>query len=164
MLEVALIFAVACTQLVAGSGGDVYLCLTHDGRFCCIEFNPAACSTERPTRAEQPRPNKADKDCRCCGKHKQKQDRRVEASGRASLHVVSARDAGCKRELIASNHSAVAPKFSKPGQLDRPFAALVGSVSGIDCCIRDFALDACMPAADSARGAQVGRSTVVLRC
>jgi len=32
------------TQLLAGSGGPVYLCISNDGSYCCIDTGPASCT------------------------------------------------------------------------------------------------------------------------
>lgn len=51
MLKHLLFFALLTTQLLAGSGDAVYLCLTPDGDFCCInsELEPCRCPKHRAT-------------------------------------------------------------------------------------------------------------------
>jgi hypothetical protein len=43
MAKSLLILMLAAAQLVAGSGRSLYLCLSNDGSFCCIDDGPTGC-------------------------------------------------------------------------------------------------------------------------
>ena len=71
MIKSFLILMLMTTQLLAGGGGSVYLCIRNDGSFCCFDLGPTSC-----TCCEEPVPslNKQDirvveksSGCSCCG-------------------------------------------------------------------------------------------------
>lgn len=44
MTKSLLMLALVTTQLLAGSGGSHYLCLSNDGTFCCVDAGPSSCT------------------------------------------------------------------------------------------------------------------------
>lgn len=44
MVRPLLILMLMTTQLLAGSGGSLYLCVSNDGSYCCIDTGPASCT------------------------------------------------------------------------------------------------------------------------
>jgi hypothetical protein len=44
MAKSLLILMLMTTQLLAGSGGSLYLCVSNDGSYCCIDTGPASCT------------------------------------------------------------------------------------------------------------------------
>lgn len=44
MVKSFLILMLITTQLLAGSGGSVYLCIRNDGSFCCLDQGPTTCT------------------------------------------------------------------------------------------------------------------------
>ena len=74
MAKPLLILMLVATQLLAGSGGSVHLCVKGDGSYCCIDADPASCTCCR--NQEEPRNSCGDlglvelgKGCTsgCCG-------------------------------------------------------------------------------------------------
>ena len=64
MIKSVLILMLATTQLLAGSGGSVYLCIKNDGTFCCLDAGAETCRCcdgELPVVEEKPA------GCTCCG-------------------------------------------------------------------------------------------------
>lgn len=64
MIKSFLILMLTTTQLLAGSGGSVYLCIKDDGSFCCVDAGAKACrccEEEIPVAAEPPPAG-----CGCC--------------------------------------------------------------------------------------------------
>jgi len=43
MAKSLLILMLMTTQLLAGSGGSVYLCISNDGSYCCFDTGPESC-------------------------------------------------------------------------------------------------------------------------
>ena len=43
MIKSFLILMLIMPQLLAGSGGSVYLCVRNDGSFCCVDLGPGNC-------------------------------------------------------------------------------------------------------------------------
>lgn len=48
MAKSLLILSVVATQLLAGGGGSLYLCISDDGSYCCIDFGPDSCACCQP--------------------------------------------------------------------------------------------------------------------
>lgn len=44
MVKSLLILALVTTQLLAGSGGSLYLCISNDGSHWCVDSDPASCT------------------------------------------------------------------------------------------------------------------------
>lgn len=44
MAKSLLILMLMTTQLLAGSGGSVYLCISNDGEYCCLDTGPESCT------------------------------------------------------------------------------------------------------------------------
>ncbi|GIX05064.1 MAG: hypothetical protein KatS3mg114_0933 [Planctomycetaceae bacterium] len=44
MAKSLLILMLAATQLLAGSGGSLYLCISNDGSYCCFDSGPESCT------------------------------------------------------------------------------------------------------------------------
>ncbi|WP_437186511.1 hypothetical protein SH668x_003665 [Planctomicrobium sp. SH668] len=44
MAKSLLILMLMTTQLLAGSGGSVYLCISNDGEYCCLDTGPRSCT------------------------------------------------------------------------------------------------------------------------
>lgn len=44
MFKSLLMLMLMTTQLLAGSGGSLYLCVSNDGYYCCIDTGPASCT------------------------------------------------------------------------------------------------------------------------
>jgi len=44
MAKSLLILMLVATQLLAGSGGSLYLCISGDGSFCCLDSGPGSCT------------------------------------------------------------------------------------------------------------------------
>lgn len=62
MARSILVVMLMATQLLAGSGGPVYLCIRSDGSFCCLDAGPGSCGcceVEAPDR-------KKSSGCSCC--------------------------------------------------------------------------------------------------
>lgn len=43
MFRIPLVISLVLMQLVAASGGSVYLCVANDGSLCCLDFGPQFC-------------------------------------------------------------------------------------------------------------------------
>lgn len=43
MTKSLLVLFLMATQLLAGGGGSLYVCISHDGSFCCIDSGPETC-------------------------------------------------------------------------------------------------------------------------
>jgi hypothetical protein len=44
MIKSLLVLMLAVTQLLAGSGGSLYVCISNDGSCWCVEIDPASCT------------------------------------------------------------------------------------------------------------------------
>lgn len=44
MAKSLLILMLVATQLLAGSGGSLYLCISGDGSYCCLDSGPGSCT------------------------------------------------------------------------------------------------------------------------
>lgn len=67
MIKSALILMLVTTQLLAGSGGSVYLCISNDGSFYCLDAGPSTCSCGTRQATSLGDADDADKDgCSCC--------------------------------------------------------------------------------------------------
>ena len=44
MVKSLLILMLMTMQLLAGSGGSVYLCISNDGEYCCLDTGPQSCT------------------------------------------------------------------------------------------------------------------------
>lgn len=62
MVKSLLILALVTTQLLAGSGGSLYLCISNDGSHWCVDSDPASCTCCRQ-EAE------TDEQSGCCCSH-----------------------------------------------------------------------------------------------
>lgn len=66
MFKLSLILMLSSMQLLAGSSKDVYLCVSSDGSFCCLDAGPASCTCCHHEVAPSP--------CQsgCCGSSSEK--------------------------------------------------------------------------------------------
>lgn len=53
------------TQLLAGSGGSVYLCISDNGSFCCIDAGPSTCTCGVKQNATPTELDEEACDCSC---------------------------------------------------------------------------------------------------
>lgn len=53
MIKSLLVLALVTSQLLAGGGGALYLCISSDGSHWCVETDPASCTCCRQTEVEQ---------------------------------------------------------------------------------------------------------------
>lgn len=104
MFKSLLILMLATTQLLAGSGGSVYLCIKNDGSFCCLDAGAATCSCcEEETPVVQQKPS----GCSCCSEAASPSLSAQEfaPSSSVELALTSNDPCGCTHILIAQDHA-----------------------------------------------------------
>lgn len=68
MVKSLLILALVTTQLLAGSGGSLYLCISNDGSHWCVDSDPASCTCCRQEAEKTAESGEGD-DSGCCCSH-----------------------------------------------------------------------------------------------
>ena len=104
MIKSFLILMLATTQLLAGSGGSVYLCIKNDGAFCCFDAgaeNCRCCDEEIPVVEEKP------SGCSCCSEAASPALSTEESAPSSSfeLTLVSNEPCGCTHVLISQDQA-----------------------------------------------------------
>lgn len=104
MFKSFLILMLTTTQLLAGSGGTVCLCIKDDGSFCCLDTGSEACrrcEDDKPVVEEQP------SSC-CCCHESESQELQLEVQGSlpfSELALTSADPCGCTHILLAQDEA-----------------------------------------------------------
>lgn len=128
MTRSLLILTLVTMQLFAGSTASVYLCVSHDGSYCCIDTGPASCTccqeAEEDSSAHEV----------CCAAHadenhhlKPCEDSSEHSVPRADGQPVVSDPCGCTHIPVRlSSHQAVSVgRSSVPGDLERVIPATV---------------------------------------
>lgn len=114
------------TQLLAGSGGSVYLCVRNDGSYCCLDAGPSTCTCSANRR---PTVNEEHRGCKCgchvsepCDEGNHVQAPRLTSSGDPS---------GCTHILLSHNQvPARVAQTSSSVDIDRLYQ-VVASLPGM---------------------------------
>ena len=91
------------TQLLAGAG-DIYLCISRDGAFCCLDAGPEGCECCRPDAEVEVSEQDCSRDCGC-GHHHRAQ---LPADG----IFLSEEPCDCTHILISSEQPSVVVRTS----------------------------------------------------
>ncbi|MES2788481.1 MAG: hypothetical protein V4719_02595 [Planctomycetota bacterium] len=109
MFKSFLILMLTATQLLAGSGGSVYLCIKDDGSFCCLDTGAMACRRceEAIPAAVEPQSS----GCSCCSETAApklptaKLLTEDDTSTSSELTLASPDPCGCTHVLIAQDQA-----------------------------------------------------------
>ncbi len=126
MLKLVLVLMLLTTQLLAGAGGSVYLCISNDGSFFCIDRGPSTCNCRGNRSTED---TEEDYGCKCnchapesCDECNHSREELLTASGDPS---------GCTHILLSRDQAAVTvARTSSSIDVDRIFQ-LVADLSGM---------------------------------
>lgn len=104
MIKSFLILMLATTQLLAGGGGSVYLCVKNDGSFCCLDAGAETCrccEEEIPVVEEKP------SGCSCCSETTSSALSTEESAPSSSFELTlkSKDPCGCTHILIAQDQA-----------------------------------------------------------
>lgn len=138
MLKSFLILMLMTTQLLAGSGRSVYLCIGDDGSFCCLDMGPASCTCCADQEVEISEEHSG---CGCgCDESKSSRDSerssRMEPSAESILR--SGDLCGCTHILLSSEQPSLrVARMSGAVDADyfAQFAAETPAVSGTGAAI-----------------------------
>lgn len=116
MIKSFLILMLMTTQLLAGSGGSVYLCIRNDGSFCCLNVGPASGTcrelsvTSRDDQVAQIAENSSGCRCGCCGDESASQTADDQpAAPTSELSDLSGTPCGCIHILLSHDQPSARP-------------------------------------------------------
>ena len=127
MIKSFLILMLATTQLLAGSGGSVYLCIKNDGSFCCLDAGAETCRCcveELPVVEEKP------SGCACCSEPAPPSEEPVQSSS-IEPTLTSIDSCGCTHVLMAQDQAhAKANRMSARSDVQQ-FVAMAADLPGL---------------------------------
>lgn len=130
MFKSFLILMLATTQLLAGGGGSVYLCIQNDGSFCCLDAGAETCrccEEEIPVVEEKP------SGCACCSEAAALALPFEEPAPSSSIEpaLTSIDSCGCTHVLVTQDQAhAKVNRLSARSDLQQ-FVAMAGDLPGL---------------------------------
>lgn len=130
MVKSLLVLALVTTQLLAGGGGALYLCISSDGSHWCVETDPASCTCCRQVEGQQD-----ERSSTCCSRAAELCDQTRDEHGTRGVESpeLAGQPCGCTHILISHQQQAP-PDFRARSATDAE--RLVRQVDLAPCVLR----------------------------